>query len=523
MEIYRLEIEDLEYSSAIAVSTRAAMRVFPLLKLINGREKNSPEKYNNNNIAANVLAIFQCYQMSFLFSGSETIGYAVNLEIIPNQEGSVAVNRIAASYVFAAARAVADAASENSQILAADAVIYAYHAASALPDFLAAADLALRDDINQAKSANDSRLIERSLWPNGEHEEFLRLWETCQEDLKNINAGFEVWIDWYNQRVQGKKLHNGLEYEWTYLPRAVRDRTPTEINFYLQDIRDKYLDDDIPDVPRKQEPGVQFTLNEDGKIGLKPSGIAQENDLAEIVAFREILIESVDDLISAVRGSNTFESIEKNARSYKSIISAEDLSIDQLYAQGIRLENGRAKLKNKLEGDHGRSEDLTLPASEALDSVIALHGPMISSTTRGRVLMKRAYDYARQEADVKSYQAKACEFARQIHMREDVVTTGAREAIETANAEIGEGPYPNRSTEIAMTTNSNLMVTVAKILIEDVQGGTRDGVKNVAKLAVTGSAAAAAYAAYNISPALWNFVSGNISLLRELSRDSPVD
>ncbi len=298
--------------------------------------------------------------------------------------------------------------------------------------------------------------------------ELQSLWQGLQDDLRSLNAGFDVWIGWYQDRLDGKPLDLELERKWALLPEEVQKQTPAEINAYLKRLREEHTpkpddpDEALRDVPEEQEPGFQFAARADGKIDLKPSGLAPPDDLAEIAAMRDAITEALDDLVAVLEGSNAHSTISRVAQRYKSAIAADELSIDQLYSYGVRLENANTRFKAQIAT--GDCPDLAVPAGEALDSVLALHGPVIYSTKRGRELIERAREYARREADLEAYKAKARALAEAIQAAADAITEDARDAISQANDDIGEGPHPDRSTDTARAANQNILIAGAKAI-----------------------------------------------------------
>ena len=289
-------------------------------------------------------------------------------------------------------------------------------------------------------------------------------------------------------------------------------------------MRSQVPQDAIPDIPESQEPGLQFAPQEDGRIDLRPSGIAPPDDVAEILAMRGVIVEVIDDLQILLAGSNAYPSIAQVADCYKSAISASELSIDLLYAYGVRLENSRSGLEAEIKS--GDCPTMAVPAGEALDSVIALHGPVVYSTTRGKVLVERARAFEGAGLNVSAYKPVAQHVAAAIDKAEGAVTELARETIKQASDEIGEGKHPERSTQIARTALSNFMIAAAKgvqngfapeTVVDGVKDGIKEGHKTIAKWGYVGGTTAAGIAAYAAAPALLSFFIANQALLHQFS------
>ncbi|MBL1404832.1 MAG: hypothetical protein COC00_002520, partial [Rhizobiales bacterium] len=227
----------------------------------------------------------------------------------------------------------------------------------------------------------------------------------------------------------------------------------------------------IPD----QEAGLSFTPNADGKIEIRESGLVSSDDFDEIIAMRGVILEALDDLKNACAGTNAYAPLVGVVQKYNDEISSDagNLSIDKLYAYGIRLENTRERLKQEIaSGDY---PEMAVSISESLDTVVALHGPTILSTKRGNVLVERARKYNSSVRGDEAYKEKAKELAELFANNLNLIERNSSELITEINNDIGEGPNPERSTELAKTANGNLLSTSAKIAGGAVLGGAFSG------------------------------------------------
>ncbi len=80
-------------------------------------------------------------------------------------------------------------------------------------------------------------LCNQPLWPQGIPTEFGTLWQAFQTTAIALDAGFEVWLDWYQDRLDGKPLDLDIEREWALLSKERRAQSPAEINAYLASLR----------------------------------------------------------------------------------------------------------------------------------------------------------------------------------------------------------------------------------------------------------------------------------------------
>jgi hypothetical protein len=497
------QLRELPRDARGTVALRAAMRVFPIFALREQDRRRAFAYWRDTEAERHVLAILQCYQTStFGNSLPKADADAIHVEaaIRAAAARADAAVRAAAPIHFAAIRAAdaARAATRAAAIHAADAAIYIADA-----DARAAVHAALKADLDSARN-EAAELLQRGLWRQAIPSGFSELWRDLRRDLMSLDSSFEVWIDWYEGRLAGRPLDLKLERQWVLLPEYILARSPAEINAHLRALRDgrktrdektgfpdRASEDAPPELPCEQQPGLQFAIRADGMIDLRPSGLAPLDDLAEIRAMRGAMIEALDDLTALLDGSNAYGTIARVAMRYKAAISADELSIDALYTRGIRLENARVQLEREIASKD--YPDIAPAAGEALASVVALHGPTIYSTARGRELIEKARAYAKPNIDLAAYKPAAERVAQAIGKADAIMAETVREIVPELAHDIGEGPHPERSTQVGHTTISNVLTAAAKgvqkaicseAVQKSVEDGVKDGVKKMATAAV---------------------------------------
>lgn len=293
-------------------------------------------------------------------------------------------------------------------------------------------------------------------------------------------------------------------YEWAPIPSEGDYDDSWEAD---DDESPSAIPENIPSIP-EPHPGLSFALKKDGKIGLAPSGTASAADLDEIASIRETLSQTLGDLLDALKGSNAHTSVADAARQYQSVFRADPFSIDQLYAFGVRLENFRARLQVEIE--KGGYPEMEPSVGAAFDSVLALHGLVIASTVRGKQLLDRQSVYAQGSVAEAQFKAEARNLAQAVLDAEELVVEDARQLIADINRDIGEGPHPERSTEVARTTNRNFLIRAA-VVATGLAGTTIFGEAVIAS--VPGAALVELMkTAINAS---WTFFATNLPLLRE--------
>ncbi|MEO1405050.1 MAG: leucine-rich repeat domain-containing protein [Pseudomonadota bacterium] len=211
-----------------------------------------------------------------------------------------------------------------------------------------------------------------------------------------------------------------------------------------------------PSIP-EQTGGISFERTESGRIGLASSGLPDPSDIDELEGIRPTLIAAVDSLEAACEGSNAFQHIKSVATRYRAALKEDttQLSIDRLVAEGTWLENANSRLQAEIASGDLPEQGTAIGA--AMDTVIALHGMSVMGTKRGRELIQRHLDYQMDIADIQEARARTSEFAEQVKEHSELFEPEVGEIIERASNEIDEGPHPERSTDTARTTQSNIL------------------------------------------------------------------
>lgn len=285
-------LQDLAPKAVAAIGVRAVMRALPWLASRREGEQTSFAIWPSYRRSQHVLTIFRCQQASaFLNSSSNSISeYALNnLADVARDVQTIDFGSGAAANASIAAH-VATVGIPNGSTMkrVVDAAAIAINFASyvhAVGYLNFSADVAIaRED------ADINALCTSRLWSHGIPDDVYLHWMQLSEDLRSLDAGFDVWIDWYRNRLEGRSIDRELERKWALLPDDILDKAPIEINAHLRSLRDEHLrsqfpPDAPPEIPESQEPGLQFAAQDDGTIDLRPSGFATPDDVAEILAI----------------------------------------------------------------------------------------------------------------------------------------------------------------------------------------------------------------------------------------------
>ena len=135
--------------------------------------------------------------------------------------------------------------SADAAYAAADAWFAAYAITDATPARFAAYAAAhgeLLADIQRIASGDETsratmKLLSSPLWSEGMPFTFHTLWRRLQSDLLSLKAGFEVWVDWYQDRLDGRPFDWNIERQWAELSKEQLSQAAADINAYLKALR----------------------------------------------------------------------------------------------------------------------------------------------------------------------------------------------------------------------------------------------------------------------------------------------
>ena len=235
----------------------------------------------------------------------------------------------------------------------------------------------------------------------------------------------------------------------------------------------------------KPAPGIAFSVGPENLIFPTSTGKVTDECLIVYEPLIEEIRTTANLLINALEGSNAHQDLYRVAVWYFENASNRHLSIDRIYAAGIRLENARAALEQASR--IADAPPLDPNCSELLRSTIAMHQSFIGSTQRGLTLLEGARNFALNESDPEHLKRAARDFALAVSATPGLFDTTVALELSAVNEEIGAGPSPERSTEIACTANNNLLITLFQF---------------AAKASATGIIGAGAIAAANAGSAL---------------------
>lgn len=274
------------------------------------------------------------------------------------------------------------------------------------------------------------------------------------------DADWEVWIDWYEDRLAGRpSFGEAFDIAVATLANSLWEQGPKAVNARIKEL----IAEHTPPQPiPAQGAGPHFALNRDLKIALAPPADfdAEGNNLRRIREQLPLLRRAADDLAGNLN-SNTHPELSRNLADYRAAIAGEPETIAWgiVFGLGVRLENAAAAAgRDMADRLHEPLEDA---AQEALDTVLTLHGPLILATREGRELSEEADRFRLTRDQQASLRDDALAIAADLKNSPEIIEPVAAELGEKAAETIGEGDHPERGTAFGLAMVKN----VATILV----------------------------------------------------------
>lgn len=201
--------------------------------------------------------------------------------------------------------------------------------------------------------------------------------------------------------------------------------------------------------------GPRFEPDAAGRIEF--SGWVSDEDVPQPASLVLLphLREAAQDLVDALDGTNAHQQLLQEAKRYRAAVHKLDLTIEELYARGVRLENTDFTLAAEIAS--GETPPLPSEVKATLQSLLHVHASAIMSDTRGRAFVAGAIEYRRPSGATADAQAAAKSFANAVRNAGHIVGPAAREAVEEAAETLGAGPNPERSTQVATGVLARLL------------------------------------------------------------------
>ena len=211
------------------------------------------------------------------------------------------------------------------------------------------------------------------------------------------------------------------------------------------------LDDLISGIPESASDPV-FRLGGDGLVHMAVAPDRQpevgDGDLLEELRSASAALRS------SLEGTNVHTDLLQAVEYYQGALLEDPISISRLYGRGVRLENAARSVRRRIE-----AEDLqafTAETEQNLDSVLDLHAAYIMSRDDGRRLVEDAAAYRRTPDETAALREAAEKISSAVDQRPDVFSEEVRRHVAQVAEDVGDGPHPERSNQVAVTSLGNM-------------------------------------------------------------------
>lgn len=269
----------------------------------------------------------------------------------------------------------------------------------------------------------------------------------------------------------------------------------------------------LPEAPA--EPA--FDVGGDGLIHMALPPDAATPDASD--PLLDELRQATQDLLRELAGTNAHTGLLNAAQRYHFAISADSISISQIYSRGVRLANAGEATENAIARDELPPFPLSVEAH--LSSVLDLNRAYIMAHPEGRRIAENSAAYQRTPSDTEAMRRAASDFADAVASARSLFGDDVRELVAQASDDIGHGPQPDRSNQSAAQTFGNLTRFLLK------QAGTAALFTGAAigGGAITGSipGGALAGAGTEYINLCWSFLIANASTLHAIAASFGAD
>lgn len=245
-------------------------------------------------------------------------------------------------------------------------------------------------------------LAHQPLWHGEEPKWAQELWAELSDHLLTQAEDWEVWIEWYEQRLRGARLGLPLERACAELTERDWNQGPAYLNHKLKEIiaaaqSPEPASDGMPPEP-EPGPGPDYGPKQ-GKLSAVPH-LPSPEEFESQVRLHDQLKGVVGKLTSALQTCrNQYPELANAADEYEELVGAElaEIDVTGVWSVGGSL-SAFSRAYARQATDRTIAEPLEPQVDSALASVVRNHGAFILGFEEGRDLVGRADQFALEPA-----------------------------------------------------------------------------------------------------------------------------
>jgi hypothetical protein len=326
--------------------------------------------------------------------------------------------------------------------------------------------------LNDLRGADVASVAELPIWLGDAPPDWaIQQWNSLKRNLLEADQGWEVWVDWYEDRITGTGRSKAYNFAYIQVPNELWPQGAEPTNTWIRNRiyeaqglmlpTDAELTKNIPQIP-KPGPGPRFLVVEGGLIDRAPLLDVDEdgNDVRTINQLKPLVQQCASDL--KVRLSrNEFPELLVTVEQYGAALDpGVGIAVNwgEVWGLGVLLQNAASSAERRIAAR--LLPPLEDPAKTALDSLLTFHGPLILATRDGSELSAQAHAFAMTREQQTDLRAASTQIAEQLTVRRDIITPPAAKSVADAVNAIGEGKHPERGSIYGLVTIKNASIAL---------------------------------------------------------------
>ncbi|WP_419797192.1 MAG: hypothetical protein ACNI26_12745 [Terasakiella sp.] len=338
--------------TCVAIAARIALRVVPFLE-------KAAYKHGDviilPSLRAKSISWFACARLN------QNVDFAARTAAFTSNTATAFAARTAAITSAAAAAASAhtaatSASASNASIAAAAAVRTA--AAARTVTIISNAWQEISQDISFLEEGRTvDALMERPLFLGEMGSELKKRWQSMKEALLSLNENWQVWTNWYEDRLVGGPRPNGrlvieaLERERVLIPDEDWKKGAAHVNALIAEMEKRYW---VPEPPVQRLAEIMLQVGDDDKVHILSYPLTAR-DAAQDKRWHDAcdgLRDALEDFVHNVPEGNN-RVLDRAIRRYQAALSShfENLNVIKLGQTGNRLSELLQRAKDELMDD----------------------------------------------------------------------------------------------------------------------------------------------------------------------------